>query len=588
MRAQTNGIRQRGPTFQFRFEGRSIEARKGDTIASALIAAGVLRFGTDRQGAGRGVFCGMGVCGDCQVLVGDRTRRACVEPARENIAVFRGPAHVPTKCSTTSNHPGKWRERRPDVLIVGAGPAGLSAARVAASAGLDVVVVDERLKTGGQYFKQPSDGFDVDFSKVDARFAKGHELALQARDAGAEFIFGAAVWGTFAPNRVAILTDEHTMLIDPQRLILSPGAYERTLPVPGWTLPGFVTTGAAQTLLRANQTAVAKRVLVAGNGPLNLQVAHELVAAGVDVAAVVELAAAPHTASPSALLGIMLNGPQLALAGVAHLASLRWKRVPVRYRHVLVAAKGDESVQSAIIARVDAQGRPVAGTHETFEVDAICVNYGFLPQSQLARSLGCHFRYDNDTGEIDAVRGNDGRTNIANVFIVGDAGGLGGAPVAMNQGTLAALSVIADLSPSSAVLATRSRCERSLRRNRRFQKALWQVYDAPFPATGLADSETSICRCERVSKRAIEHCLAGDAKSFGPVKRATRLGMGRCQGRYCTTLLASMMHETLGDDCNMRDFFAPRVPVRPMPIAQLAGSYGEALTPVDLFQTGDK
>lgn len=588
MRVQTNGIRQRGDIFRFRFEGQSIEARAGDTIASALIAAGILRFGTDRQGAGRGVFCGMGVCGDCQVLVGDRMRRACLEPARENIAVLRGPAQAPAHCSATANKSGKWRERRPDVLIVGAGPAGLSAAKIAAGAGLDVVVVDERLKTGGQYFKQPSDGFDVDFDKVDARYSQGHELALQAQDAGAKFIFGATVWGTFAPNRVAILADGHTMLIDPQRLILSPGAYERTPPIPGWTLPGFLTTGAAQTLLRANQTAVARRVLVAGNGPLNLQVAHELVTAGVNVAAIIELATAPHMASPSALLRMMFNSPKLSLAGVVHLASLRRKRVPVRYRHVLVAAEGGESVQRAIIARVDKHGVPVAGTQETFDVDAICVNYGFLPQNQLARSLGCHFRYNNGNGQVDAVRADDGRTNVTNVFIVGDAGGLGGAPIAMDQGTLAGLSVVADLLPSSAVAAPRSRCERSLRRNRRFQKALWQVFDAPFPATGLADPGTPICRCENVSKCAIERCLAGDDASFGPVKRATRLGMGRCQGRYCSTSLASLMHETLGDDCDMQDFFAPRAPVRPIPIAQLAGSYGEALTPVDLLQARDE
>jgi len=585
MRVQTDGVKRHRQPFQFRFEGKAIDAYPGDTIASALIASGILGFCVDRQGAQRGVYCGMGVCGDCRVLVGDRSLRACLEPARENLEVSRCPSRPTTVSREVDTKSGRWRELRPDVLIVGAGPAGLSAARVAAGAGLDVLVVDERQKAGGQYFKQPGDGFDVDFTKVDARFAEGHELMLEVQDAGARFIFGATVWGTFVPNRVAISTDEHTVLIDPRQLILSPGAYERTLPVPGWTLPGFLTTGAAQTLLRANQTAIGRRVLVAGHGPLNMQVAHELAAAGISVAAVAEIAAAPYKAAPGALFGMMFNAPQLSFRGLAHLASLRRKRVPVRYRHVLVGAEGEEKVRRAVIARVDARGRPLAGTQETFDVDAVCVNYGFLPQSELARSLGCQFRYDSRTGNLHAVRGDDGRTNVENVFVVGDGGGMVGAQISMDQGTLAGLSVVASLRPSVELASQRSRYERSLRRHRKFQNALWRVFDAPCIGARLAHSSTPICRCEEISKNDIENCLTGDQRDFGSVKRATRLGMGRCQGRYCSTLLASLMSDVLGHECDMEEFFAPRAPFKPVPLMQLAGEYGEALTPVDLLQS---
>ena len=588
MRVQTDGIKRHGQPFEFRFEGKTIDAYPGDTIASALIASGILGFSVDRQGAQRGVFCGMGVCGDCRVLVKNRSLRACLEPARENLEVSRCPSRASTLSHEVDRKPGRWRELRPDVLIVGAGPAGLSAAKVAAGAGLDVLVVDERHKAGGQYFKQPSDGFDVDYARVDARFAAGHELMLEAQDAGAEFILGATVWGTFAPNRVAICIDEHTTLVDPRQLILSPGAYERTLPVPGWTLPGFTTTGAAQNLVRANQTAVGRRVLVAGRGPLNIQVADELAAAGVSVAAVAEIAAAPYSAAPGALLGMLFNSPQLSFTGLAHLASLRRRRVPVRYRHVLVGAEGDGKVSRAIIARVDARGRPVAGTQEKFDVDAVCVNYGFLPQSELARSLGCQFRYDSLTGNLDALRGDDGRTNVENVFVVGDAGGMGGALVSMDQGALAGLSVVAALRPASEVASERSRYERSLRRHRKFQSALWRVFDAPYIGARLADASTPICRCEGISKNDIESCLAGDQRDFGSVKRATRLGMGRCQGRYCSTLLASLITDVHGHECDVKEFFAPRAPFKPVPVIQLAGEYGEALTPVDLMQSRDE
>ena len=159
-----------------------------------------------------------------------------------------------------------------DVVVVGAGPAGLAAARDLASSGLEVVVVDERPALGGQYYKQPSTPPSAP-DRLDAQYRKGRELIDGARRAGATFLSGAAVWGASAPDLLMARSADHRWTLRARALVLATGAYERGVPIPGWTLPGVMTTGAGQTLLRRYQVAPGTRVLIAGNGPLNIQLA---------------------------------------------------------------------------------------------------------------------------------------------------------------------------------------------------------------------------------------------------------------------------------------------------------------------------
>lgn len=579
MRIHTPGIHRESDAFTFDFEGTPVTAFAGESVAAALVSAKQWHWRETRAGETRGLFCGMGVCGECTVSVDGIARRACLEMAKPGLSVTRQPARRSVADSAETPPEREWETVVTDVLVVGAGPAGMAAAAAAARAGASVTVVDERAKAGGQYFKQPGDGFDIAEAQLDHQFQEGRQLYHDASVAGVRFIFGATVWGAFTPNEIAVVTQDSCMMIQPRRLILSPGAYERPLPFPGWTLPGVMTTGAAQTLLRAYQTAPGQRVLIAGNGPLNLQVARELSSAGVDVVAVAELARRPGPSLAGPLLRMLRNGPGLVADGVGHLAALTRRRVRVMHRHVISRAEGEGKVSRASISRVDKEGRPVPGSEISFDVDAVCMGYGFLPQSELARALQCRHSYDAASGVLTIQRSLDGRTSVEDVFVAGDAGGLGGAKVAQAQGTLAGAAAAADLGLDADSVHGVASARTLALRHLRFQTALWQVYAAPDMGLALTAADTIVCRCESVQRNTLAACFASGVAGIGAVKRETRAGMGRCQGRYCSAMLAKMASEAGFEIAAEGELFAPRTPFKPMPIGSLATAYDASKPP---------
>lgn len=569
MRIANPGIRRPGEPFTFSFAGREVEAWPGETIAAALLSAGESGLRETRSGTTRGVFCGMGVCGECALLVDGVQVRACLEYAGPGITVSRMPAVAPLSPAAAPEVEAATTEVfTPEVLVVGAGPAGLAAAQAAAQAGCDVLVVDERARAGGQYFKQPGDGFEVDGGQIDDQFAEGRSLIAAAEAAGARSLRAATVWGAYGDGAISVAMKGRSLSIRAKRVILSPGAYERPHAVPGWALPGVMTTGAAQTLLRAYQTAPGKRVLVAGNGPLNLQVARELLRAGVTVVALAEQAAAPGLGMWRDALTMVRNAPGLVRDGIGHLAALRRAGVSVHHGNVLVRAEGDTRVRRAVIARIGPDGRIVAGSETAFEVDAVCMGYGFLPQSEIARAMGCEHTVVPGQGGPQVVRDDEGRTSMPSVFVVGDAGGLGGARIAMAQGVLAGVAAARELGrtpPDDRASAAR----KALGRHRAFQQALWRVY-APLPlGDTLATPDTLICRCEEVDRQTIDTLIGGGLGSLGAIKRACRAGMGRCQGRYCSALIAEMLAGK-GEAVPAGVYFAPRTPFKPVSVAALA------------------
>ena len=556
----------------FEFEGERVVGRRGESLAAALAAAGIRALRVTRGGESRGMFCGMGVCQECLVEVdGVSNQRACMTKLEKSVSVRRQ-RHLAAAMARRDDGPPPSVDAtplEPDILVVGGGAGGLNAARSAALAGARVLLVDERPLPGGQYYKQPLaiPALAKEHSS-DPQFAGGRALIEAAEAAGVTMLRGARVWGAFEPLDLLIVDNGASRLCRPKRLIVAAGAYERGLPIPGWTLPGVMTTGASQTLLRSYRVLAGARILIAGNGPLNIQVALELARAGADVVAVVELAERPSVRMLPALGTMLASTPALALRGVRYLAELRRRRIPLLYNSVLAEVTERGRRLSGLIKRWPTKSED-AGRH--FEVDTICMGYGFMPSNDILRALGCVHRFDPVRGHLVTERDADQRTSVAEIYAVGDCTGIGGAPAAEAEGIIAGLAAARSLefAPSAADDRADSRARSALARHRRFQAGLWRLFRAPRFMTELATPETVICRCEELTLSGIEMDAEPGFASIGAVKRRTRSGMGRCQGRYCGPILAAVSAAREGRALDEAGYWAPRPPITPIRIGDI-------------------
>jgi glycine/D-amino acid oxidase-like deaminating enzyme len=559
MRLKHPDMRPAGAPVRFRFDGTEIEALAGETIAAALAAADIVTVRQARSGAPRGPFCGMGACFDCLVTVDGRpNQRACLTKVAAGMEVLSEPL---ASGQAGSGEAAPTEEVPCDVLVVGAGPAGLTAARDLARAGANVIVADERLHAGGQYFKPLAPTQVIERGKLDRQFRSGFALHEEALRAGVHILNETTVWAAFSPNEVAAVVAGRSRLFRPKRLILATGAYEQSLPVPGWTLPGVMTVGALQTLARSYRVAPGERIVIAGNGPLCLQTAAELLDGGANVVAVLESASQPSLlADLPELMQAAWNDPLLLAKGVA-LAS-RLKPV-LHWRRRVTRLLGDDRVR-----RVEAADLAI-------DADVVALGYGFASSSELARSLGCAHRYvARGNGSMETVTDAAGRTSVPEVFAIGDGARFGGVQVAMAAGSIAASAVAGDLG-LAAPLAQRAR--RRLARADRFQQALWRLFEGAPLQAGALDANAVVCRCEELMVNELRAYVRAGHNSLAELKRMTRAGMGRCQGRYCAPVLARMCSGEPGEF----DFFAPRPPAKPVPIRALCAEQPEWLGHTD-------
>jgi glycine/D-amino acid oxidase-like deaminating enzyme len=373
--------------------------------------------------------------------------------------------------------------------------------------------------------------------------------------AGARIETEATVWGGFASDEIAAIVRGRAITFRPRRLILAPGAHERPVPMPGWTLPGVMTTGSLQTLVRAQRVCPGERVLIAGSGPLNLQLACEMIAGGIKPLAVVEAAPRPSSAVWREAWKMARTAPGLVREGIGMLTTLKRAGVPVLWSARVKRLYGEERVNSAYVA-----GRTIDAA---YDVDLVALNLGFQPETGLARALGVRHRFvDVGLGHLATETDENGRTSIESVFAIGDGAALGGSRVAMARGRLAGLAAARDL--GFAVSDDRS-AQVSLARALEFQDALWRLFRPIRLRAGSLSDETIVCRCEEVTAGQLRQELAGGITSLATLKKATRAGMGRCQGRFCAATIARMCPHAPDDFA----FAAPRAPLRPVPAVPL-------------------
>jgi glycine/D-amino acid oxidase-like deaminating enzyme len=509
----------------------------------------------------------MGACFECLVTIDGRAnQRACLTPVAAGQQIRsrmpQGSAADPLAPLGPPPQENEPRQVSLDLLVIGAGPGGLASATAAARRGAEVVILDERAHPGGQL----------------------------ARDAGVVIHQEAHVWGAHAVDEVMAVVKGSEIVFRPRRLVIATGAYERPVPFRGWTLPGVMTSGAAQTLTRAHRVAPGRRVMIAGNGPLNLQLACELLDAGVQVVAVLESASRPSLRQWLALSSALRTAPGLIARGMHYLRKLRRARVPVLWNHGILSADGGARLERVRYAPLEASGVPKVTEARELAVDALCLGYGFIPSTEIARALGCtHRLVTRHVGYLATETDRDGATSVAGVFAVGDGSDLGGHEVALARGTLAGIAVARQLNLRRGNPFEQWQALRALKRAEAFQVALWSLYRAPPVTSEAVPDDVTLCRCESITYGQVRTEIAAGHDTLARLKRTTRLGMGRCQGRYCAGPAALLLaHSSRVDSTRARYTsvkstgtmstgadvmsygWAPRLPAKPIPAAALA------------------
>ncbi len=389
-----------------------------------------------------------------------------------------------------------------DVLVVGAGPAGLSAAIAVAERGKRVLVLDQGLRPGGQIWRHRQ----LASLPPHARAMIERALAL-----GVVIANDARVVDAISPNELVIAFRGRIDRQPTRALILATGARERLLPFPGWTLPGVVGVGGLQALIKSGVSLAGARVVICGTGPLLFPVAATAVAAGADLLLVAE------QASRGAVLGFgtsLLAKPEALLQAAKYRAVFR--KAPFHTGSWITAAEGFGHVQRAVVN--------VRGKSVTFDCDWVATSAGLVPSTELAQILGC--TTVDGAVDVDDMQG----TSVGGVWAIGECTGVKGDLAAITEGEIAGRAAVGDVDGARAGSLQRRR-----NRGRMFGRRLARAFAAREELLQLATDDTIICRCEDVRRRDVDPTW-----TQRQAKLWTRVGMGECQGAVCGTACTAM------------------------------------------------
>jgi NADPH-dependent 2,4-dienoyl-CoA reductase/sulfur reductase-like enzyme len=445
-----------------------------------------------------------------------------------------------------------------DLAIIGAGPAGLAAAALAAELGLETVLIDEQPAPGGQIYRAV-EGAEPD-TPLGPDYLAGRPLVAALRASHVDYRPGTTLWHVDPEGTLFLETGGHIDTVTARRILLAAGALERPVPIPGWTLPGVMTAGAGQILLKSSSLVPEGRVVLAGQGPLLYLVAAQLARAGAIPVALFETAPIENYLAAMRPLADLWAGGRLLVKGLRSIAAVKRAGIPIRR-----GVRGLRAVGHRRLERIVWQGGELAA-------DYLLLHEGIIPNVQV--SLALQLRHEWDEAQLCWRPSLDawGQTSLPNIAVAGDGGGILGAEAAMLSGRLAALDAAMWLGHIGAAERDRRAAPIRLaldheRAARRFLDRLYR----PAPSVMVPDEdETIACRCEEVSVGQIRRAARLGAQGPNQIKAFTRCGMGPCQGRICGPVVAAIAAAVLGKPIAEIGTWRPRAPFKPITVGALA------------------
>lgn len=455
---------------------------------------------------------------------------------------------------------------RSEIVIVGAGPAGIRAAQTLVAAGLHPIVLDENIRWGGQIYRQPPAGAGFTRTKqalygFEAAKADAIHNTMAALLPQIDYRPETLVWAC-DPKQLHTMHGGREKPVPFTHLIVASGATDRVLPLPGWTLPGVYTLGGAQVALKAQGCAIGDRVVFAGTGPLLYLVAYQYARAGANVVAVLDTSA---FASQVKATPRLLNQPATFAKGLYYVGWLRAHGIRIEQSVTLDGVDGTAGVR-AIRWRRD-------GREHTLECSAVGLGFGLRPETQLADLAGCRFVFDELNRCWLPERDAAGRSSQPGIYLAGDGAGIAGADAAELAGRRAALALLEDLgiaSPVTPDAPDAAVIERKLAGIRRFREGIEQAFAMPEDPSVHWPDDMLVCRCEEVDARTLRDCVRHDGVTeINRLKALTRVGMGRCQGRMCGEAACHLLAQASGQTLAQVGRLRAQAPIKPIPIAPM-------------------
>ncbi|KQQ61847.1 FAD/NAD(P)-binding oxidoreductase [Pseudomonas sp. Leaf129] len=441
------------------------------------------------------------------------------------------------------------------VVIVGAGPAGIRAAQTLAAHGLRPCLVDEALQGGGQVYRRAPGNFQRSANQLygfEARKAGAVHQALDALSAQIDYRPDTLVWNA-EDGHLHTLSQQRVGTVQYDRLLIATGATDRILPVPGWTLPGVYSLGAAQIALKAQGCAIGERVVFAGSGPLLYLVAYQYAKAGARVLAVLD--SSPFGAQVAALPRLLLQPATLA-KGLYYRAWLTAHGIAVHQGATLVEVVGEQKVEAVTWQR--------AGSQHSLACDGLAFAHALRSETQLADLLGCQFTWSPLNRAWLPSRDRAGRSSVPSVYLAGDGAGIMGADAAEMAGERAALALLEDMGVT--IDSERGpQLERQLARIQGFRVGLEAAFPFPEQWASQAPDDLMLCRCEEISVGEVRQVVAQGHTDINRVKAHCRVGMGRCQGRMCGSAAVEIIAQAAACSPQQVGRLRAQAPIKPLP-----------------------
>lgn len=452
---------------------------------------------------------------------------------------------------------------QPRVIIIGAGPSGVRCAEALAAAGLRPTVIDENRRDGGQIYRRQPDNFTRPYAKLygtEAHSAQALHESFDALRSKIDYLPETLAWNIF-DGQVHVVCNQRARSLPYDALVICSGATDRLMPVKGWQYAGTYSLGASQIALKAQACAIGRQIVFMGTGPLLYLVASQYVKAGATVAAVLDTSPLMRRV---AALPKLLARPRVLVNGLTLVLGLKRAGVPVLTGITPIEIKGSPETGVQGVVFHDARGHT-----QTLECDAVGMGYHLRPETQLADLARCAFRFDQETRQWLPEVGEDGRTSVPGVYLAGDGMRVLGADAAEIGGKLAAMAVLKDFKlnvPEDQL--QRLRAEQA--GMERFRQGLAQAFPWPAQQAAQLPDDAIVCRCEAITAGELRHVVCDmGAREANRAKAFSRVGMGRCQGRYCGHAGAEVIAHAAGVPVEMVGRLRGQAPVKPLSIAVL-------------------